>query len=146
MPHRPLVNLIHWQIALVSEKKLQRTLQFAALGFDVSFQEIFSTLCAGAVLALINHDIRLNPAKLFDHICTNGIQRLYLPYVALQAVAEAAICIDEEEFEKPKCVLEDIITAGEQRPAVQHKANTTDRKSTRLNSSHTVISYAVFFL
>lgn len=32
----------------------KRVLQFAALGFDVAFQEIFTTLCTGAILFLLN--------------------------------------------------------------------------------------------
>src|SRR6185503_23112 len=41
MPQRALLNLINWQ---VKETRLQdgaRTMQFASLGFDVSFQDMF---------------------------------------------------------------------------------------------------------
>jgi non-ribosomal peptide synthetase component F len=43
MPHRPLVNLLTWQVGRSSLVAEPRTLQFASLSFDVSFQETFST-------------------------------------------------------------------------------------------------------
>ncbi|WP_192874348.1 non-ribosomal peptide synthetase, partial [Pseudomonas syringae] len=112
MPHAPLVNLMHWQIAQAVEDRRpkQRTLQFAALGFDVAFQEIFSTLCAGGELSLIHADTRLNFRRLFEHICEQRIERLYMPCIALQALAEAVV----DEPEQPECLLQDVITAGEQ--------------------------------
>ncbi|RVU51136.1 amino acid adenylation domain-containing protein [Pseudomonas syringae pv. syringae] len=112
MPHAPLVNLMHWQIAQTVEhgRPRQRTLQFAALGFDVAFQEIFSTLCAGGELSLIHGDTRLNFRRLFQHICEQRIERLYMPCIALQALAEAVVA----EPEQTDCLLQDVITAGEQ--------------------------------
>ncbi|MCF8984006.1 syringopeptin non-ribosomal peptide synthetase SypA [Pseudomonas syringae] len=112
MPHAPLVNLMHWQIAQAVEDRRprQRTLQFAALGFDVAFQEIFSTLCAGGELSLIHADTRLNFRRLFEHICEQRIERLYMPCIALQALAEAVV----DEPEQPECLLQEVITAGEQ--------------------------------
>ncbi|MDF2397604.1 amino acid adenylation domain-containing protein, partial [Pseudomonas sp. 3MA1] len=114
MPHGPLVNLMQWQIAqtVADGREAQRTLQFAALGFDVAFQEVFSTLCAGGELSLIHGDVRLNFRQLFRHICEQRIQRLYLPCIALQALAEAVA--DEPELGALACALSDVITAGEQ--------------------------------
>ena len=51
MTHRPLVNLLYWQMR--RSANALRTLQFASLSFDVSFQEIFSTWCAGGTLVLV---------------------------------------------------------------------------------------------
>src|SRR5262249_16302394 len=45
MEHRPLSNLISWQVQNFRAPIEARTLQFAAQSFDVSFQEIFSTCC-----------------------------------------------------------------------------------------------------
>src|ERR1700743_3254739 len=47
MPLRAAMNMLVWQMNESMPAAPQRTLQFAALGFDVSFQEIFSTLGAG---------------------------------------------------------------------------------------------------
>uniref|UniRef100_UPI0006D8AD5A non-ribosomal peptide synthetase n=1 Tax=Pseudomonas mediterranea TaxID=183795 RepID=UPI0006D8AD5A len=114
MPHRALVNLMQWQIAQARQqgRAVARTLQFAALGFDVAFQEIFSTLCAGGELSLIHADIRLNFHRLFEHIRQQRVERLYLPCIALQALAEAVA--GEPEGTPLTCDLKDVITAGEQ--------------------------------
>ncbi|WP_122315227.1 non-ribosomal peptide synthetase, partial [Pseudomonas cichorii] len=114
MPHGPLVNLMHWQLAegIKSGNIAPATVQFAALGFDVAFQEIFSTLCAGAPLSLIHADTRLDLRKLYQHLCDARIERLYLPCIALQALAEALI--DYPVLREQTCVLREVITAGEQ--------------------------------
>jgi non-ribosomal peptide synthetase component F len=44
MAHRSMVNLIQWHRRELPLQRGQRVLQFAALSFDVAFQEIFSTL------------------------------------------------------------------------------------------------------
>ncbi|GFM84914.1 hypothetical protein PSCICO_03130 [Pseudomonas cichorii] len=114
MPHGPLVNLMHWQLAegIKSGNTAPATVQFAALGFDVAFQEIFSTLCAGAPLSLIHADTRLDLRKLYLHLCEARIERLYLPCIALQALAEALI--DDPSLRQQTCSLREIVTAGEQ--------------------------------
>ncbi|NEO42732.1 MAG: hypothetical protein F6K55_00530 [Moorea sp. SIO4A3] len=43
------LNLIAWQLQQTLASNTGRTLQFAPISFDVSFQEIFSTLCAGVL-------------------------------------------------------------------------------------------------
>lgn len=116
MPHGPLVNLLQWQFRQSAFRPAPRTLQFAALGFDVAFQETFSTLCAGGELHLIDHDLRLSAASLFEFIVERRIQRLFLPYFALQILAEGleerlATLADGQRLD---CALTEVITAGEQ--------------------------------
>ncbi|MEI7781478.1 MAG: condensation domain-containing protein, partial [Planctomycetota bacterium] len=41
VPHRVLVNLTQWQVAQQTFRRAATTLQYASLGFDVSFQELF---------------------------------------------------------------------------------------------------------
>src|SRR3712207_8455291 len=72
--------------------------QFAALSFDVSFQEMLATWCSGGTLVLVPEELRRDAPALLDRIGAEGVERLL------------------------------------------------DRKSTRLNSSHANISYAVFCL
>ncbi|WP_397324696.1 amino acid adenylation domain-containing protein [Nostoc sp. 2RC] len=88
MGHGAVMNLIQWQISQAGECQTPRTLQFASLNFDVSFQEIFSTLGGGGSLVLIDENLRTNPAELAKLIEDRQIQRLYLPYVALSSLAE----------------------------------------------------------
>ncbi len=58
MPHRALANLITWQNRRPSGAVGGSTLQFFPLSFDVSFQEIFSTLCGGGTLRLVSESQR----------------------------------------------------------------------------------------
>jgi amino acid adenylation domain-containing protein len=90
MPHRSLANLIAWQNRQPSGAVGGLTLQFAPLSFDVSFQEIFSTLCGGGTLRLLSERQRKDPAALVRLLAAEGVSRAFLPFVALQALAEAA--------------------------------------------------------
>jgi amino acid adenylation domain-containing protein len=109
MGHNALINLIEWQSKASVATIGTNTLQFAPLNFDVSFQEMFATLTTGGTLILIDDDARLDPHLLLDFINDNEINRLFLPFVALQGLAETAV------FSKkyPGC-LREIMTAGEQ--------------------------------
>jgi amino acid adenylation domain-containing protein len=109
MEHRPLCNLISWQIETTLSSKTARTLQFASLGFDVSFQELFSTWCSGGTLVLLPTEVRRDPTALLRFVAINKVERLFLPVVALQQLADAA----EIETVFPE-ELREIITAGEQ--------------------------------
>src|SRR5579871_451416 len=88
MPHRGLSLLIEWQIA--HSPAGLTTLHFTSVGFDVTFQEVFSTLCSGGTLALISDTVRRDPERLLATLEEHAIERLFLPYVALQNLAKAA--------------------------------------------------------
>jgi amino acid adenylation domain-containing protein len=105
-----LAGLMQWHAAHPRLGRAARTLQFAPLGFDVSFQEIVSTLATGGSLVLPDDKQRRDPWALLDLIERAGIQRLFLPYVALQSLAEA---VATDGRSAPACLI-DVITAGEQ--------------------------------
>jgi amino acid adenylation domain-containing protein len=107
MPHRPLVNLIDWQRRTSGLAPGARTLQLASLSFDVSFQEIFSTWCAGGTLVAVPEETRRDVPRLLRLLARERVERLFLPPVALQQLAEG-----EGAAELP--ALREIITAGEQ--------------------------------
>jgi amino acid adenylation domain-containing protein len=109
MEHRPLVNLLCWQLRNSSLSKEARTLQFAPLSFDVSFQEMFSTWCAGGTLLLIPDGLRRDPPGLVHFLTQHAVQRVFLPFVALQQLADAAY---GQDAVLP--ALREVITAGEQ--------------------------------
>ncbi|WP_186014296.1 non-ribosomal peptide synthetase/type I polyketide synthase [Burkholderia gladioli] len=115
MPHAALANLIHWQIRQhpPGGEFAARTLQFAALGFDVAFQEIFGTLCSGGELHLVDRDLRIDFPRLLEHLHAQRIERLYLPYVALHGLASAAAQLGEPAGGEPPA-LREVIVAGEQ--------------------------------
>ena len=115
MPMRAMMNLLTFQKTQSPSGKPQRTLQFAALGFDVSFQEIFSTLCAGGVLVLMDEAKRLNPTEMTRYVIQKRIERLFVPFVGLQMLAEGAGQVGSPFKEKHfDCALQHVIVAGEQ--------------------------------
>lgn len=106
MTHRGLARLIRWQVG--SGRPGLRTLQFTATSFDVTFQEVLSTLATGGCLVVASEAIRRDPSALVETIAEQRIQRLFLPYVALQLLAVTAarrgVVLDS---------LEHVVTAGE---------------------------------
>ncbi len=109
MTHGALSNLIAWQNETLPLRGSARVLQFSALSFDVSFQELFSTWCAGGELISIPEELRRDPDALIQLIDQQQIERVFLPFVALQQLAAAACA-------RPlyPASLRDVITAGEQ--------------------------------
>ena len=118
MSQRSLVNLLWWQLQSTSISIRARTLQFASLSFDVSFQEIFSTWCGGGTLVLVTEEVRRDPESLCSFIAENGVERLFLPFVALQQLAEAA-----GSGQAFPSTLREVITAGEQLQITPHIAS-----------------------
>jgi len=109
MGQTALVNLIDWQIQNSEAAQGTKTLQFAPLSFDVSFQEIFATLSTGGELVLIDDDLRLDPLSLLQFIEAKQINRIFVPFVALQLLAETAVTHGIYPAS-----LQEIMTAGEQ--------------------------------
>ncbi|HEX5890087.1 MAG TPA: amino acid adenylation domain-containing protein, partial [Pyrinomonadaceae bacterium] len=107
MSHRAVCNLVAFQLR--SSSATARTLQFASLNFDVSVQEMFSTWCAGATLVLVDEETRRDAGALLRVVSEQRVERLFLPFVALQHLAEAS---EAEEIVPGD--LREVITAGEQ--------------------------------
>src|SRR6185436_5550797 len=105
MTHRGVYQLLSWQARNLALEAGQRTLQMASLSFDVSFQEIFTTWCSGGTLVLLSEAERRDVPKLLAYIKAAGIERLFLPFVALQQLAELA----DEELK-----VREVIASGEQ--------------------------------
>ncbi len=109
MEHRPLANLLAWQLENSTLKNGAKTLQFAPVSFDVSFQESFSTWCSGGTLVLISDEVRRDAVELLRFLQDKAIERLFLPFVALQMLAEVA-----ESHDSIATSLREVVTAGEQ--------------------------------
>ena len=109
MPHRSVVNLIEWHREVFGDGTGIRVLQFAALSFDVAFQEIFSTLCTGGTLVLLEEHIRRDTRALMDLLRWQRVNRLFVPPLVLQSLAEHSATLGDV----PES-LKDVITAGEQ--------------------------------
>ncbi|MFD8749818.1 amino acid adenylation domain-containing protein [Kitasatospora sp. NPDC059577] len=90
MPHRTLAGLVAWQTGAPGGVAGATTLQFAPVSFDVSFQEIFSTLCSGGTLCLARDAERRDMPALLRLLDRERVEQVFLPPVALQQLAEAA--------------------------------------------------------
>jgi acyl-coenzyme A synthetase/AMP-(fatty) acid ligase/acyl carrier protein len=109
MTRRALSNLISWQLEHAGAFRPARTLQFASLSFDVSFQEIFSTLCSGGTLLLVSDELRRDAFSLLRFMNQQTVERIFVPFVVLQHLATTA----EDGGTRPE-YLSEIISAGEQ--------------------------------
>ncbi|MER5435400.1 amino acid adenylation domain-containing protein [Streptomyces sp. NPDC002588] len=109
MPHRPLASLLDWQFRHSQAGPGWNTLQFAAFSFDVAFQEMFATWGTGGTLVLITDEVRRDPDRLADWLTEQSVHRLFLPFVALQQLAEASV-----HSGRYPAALREVVTAGEQ--------------------------------
>lgn len=109
LAHAGLSNLLHWQQMQNGLRDPARTLQFASLSFDVSFQELFSTWAQGGTLVMISEELRKDLAALAVFVSERSIERLYMPFAALQPLADAFA-----ERSDLQLKIKDIISAGEQ--------------------------------
>ena len=108
MPHGALMNLVQWQQSQSGDNSIQRTLQFAPFWFDVSFQEMFTTWAEGGTLVIADDATRHSPKKQLDLLSKHSIERMFLPPVALEQLAQEAI----RRGVLPGS-LREVITAGE---------------------------------
>lgn len=108
IPHRTLAALVSWQNRAPSAAK-GITLQYAPLSFDVSLQEIFSTLCAGGALRLVPEEIRRDMPALVRLLHRERVERVFVPSIALQQLALAA-----EALGLTPAALRVIVSSGEQ--------------------------------
>lgn len=109
MPHRALANLIEWQLERPYFNKEARVIQYSSISFDVSFQEIATTIASGGTLFLIDDEERRDPRVLLDFINEHEIERLFIPFVALRSLVEVA-----NTQNRLPTTLKEVITAGEQ--------------------------------
>jgi non-ribosomal peptide synthetase component F len=108
LEHRNVRNLLLYQHRY-TPIDFSRVLQFTTISFDVSFQEIFSTLLAGGMLLLADREIIRDFPRLFEVIRRNVLKTLFLPASFLKFVFN----LEEYAAIFPSCV-EHIVTAGEQ--------------------------------
>ncbi|MFI2435946.1 amino acid adenylation domain-containing protein [Streptomyces sp. NPDC018693] len=85
VPHRGPANLVQ---AHLREHPALRTLQWTSPAFDVSVQEIFTTLASGAALVLIDDEVRHDPAAVAQAVRDHGVQRLFMPCTPLKYLIE----------------------------------------------------------
>ncbi|HYH82438.1 MAG TPA: condensation domain-containing protein, partial [Longimicrobium sp.] len=108
MTRGALMALLDWQRRGWPGGESAATLQFASLSFDVSFQEIFSTWEGGGRLVMVDEETRRDPERLLEWVERQGVTRLFLPFVALQNLAEAA-----DALGRVPAGVREVVTAGE---------------------------------
>ncbi|MEU4129896.1 non-ribosomal peptide synthetase [Streptomyces wuyuanensis] len=91
MGERPLLNLTAWQLDALSLDESTRFLQYAPLGFDVSFQEIFPTLAAGGTVVSRGCADRRDFPELVTRVEESHVTHVYLPVAALRPFVQAAV-------------------------------------------------------
>jgi amino acid adenylation domain-containing protein len=107
LPQAALVNVIEWHARTLLGGV--PTLQYAAVGFDVCFYEMFVAWRTGGVIHMIDEATRRDPAALAEYIRIHAIAKVVLPVVVLQQLAVL--------FEDRPAVLRslrEITTTGEQ--------------------------------
>ncbi|WP_344892958.1 amino acid adenylation domain-containing protein [Nonomuraea antimicrobica] len=108
MPGGALVNLLAWQAEQLPGGAGTRTAQSAAIGFDVSAQEILSTLTSGGCLVVAGAELRKDPEAFARWLDEHRAGRLFAPNLVVEAVAEAALAHGWE-----LAALTDVVQAGE---------------------------------
>jgi amino acid adenylation domain-containing protein/thioester reductase-like protein/non-ribosomal peptide synthase protein (TIGR01720 family) len=103
------INLLFFQWDEIGVNFSGRILQFASLGFDVSAQEIFSTLLGQGTLHLTSDEQKHDALRLFKYIQKNLVEIIFIPPAFLKFVfSDTGIA---EKF--PVCI-KHLIAAGEQ--------------------------------
>lgn len=109
LEHKNLVNLFYHQFMKTEINFGKRVLQYASPCFDVSFQEVFSTLLSGGELHIICEEDKLNVEKLFEYIKKNNIEVVFFPTSFIKFILNKK----EYALNMPRNIRH-IITAGEQ--------------------------------
>ncbi|MGH3873021.1 MAG: amino acid adenylation domain-containing protein [Pseudonocardiaceae bacterium] len=91
MPVAGLMNLLRWHHGALGGDPGTRIAQFTALSFDVSAQEILSTLAFGKTLVIPPDEVRRDAQQLVDWLDQYQVQELFAPNLVIEALAEAAI-------------------------------------------------------
>ncbi|MBD0692836.1 hypothetical protein BG452_39625 [Streptomyces sp. CBMA123] len=99
-----LASFLTWNLA---GHPAARTLQYASCGFDVSVQEVLTTLAGGGTLLLIEEETRYDITALAAVVRATRAERLHLPYTPLAALVEAL-------GEEPVPHLRELVQGGEQ--------------------------------
>ncbi|GHH43756.1 non-ribosomal peptide synthetase/type I polyketide synthase [Streptomyces candidus] len=85
VPHRGPVNLVRGHL---DRHPPLRTLQWTSAAFDVSVQEIFTTLGSGAALVLIDDHVRHDPMAVTQTARRHGVERIFMPSTPLRYLIE----------------------------------------------------------
>ncbi|MFC7309264.1 amino acid adenylation domain-containing protein [Streptomyces monticola] len=109
MTEGALLNLTAWQIDALGMGGDTRFVQYAPLGFDVSFQELLPTLAAGGTVISREPADRRDFPALVRRLEESRATHLYLPVAALRTFVQAA-----GDADVPFPALRQVCVSGEQ--------------------------------
>jgi amino acid adenylation domain-containing protein/thioester reductase-like protein/non-ribosomal peptide synthase protein (TIGR01720 family) len=90
MPAGGLVNLLLWHHRTLGGGPGTRIAQFTAISFDVSVQEILSTLAFGKTLVIPRDEVRRSAEQLVGWLDRHQVQELFATNLVVESLAEAA--------------------------------------------------------
>ncbi|MFD3664404.1 amino acid adenylation domain-containing protein [Streptomyces sp. NPDC058659] len=86
--HASLANLMHWHHKTYRTRREDRSTLLASPGFDVSVQDIWFTLTAGATLVVPPAEVRTSPPALAAWLADEQITVTFLPTPLAEAVLD----------------------------------------------------------
>ena len=108
MPVGAFTNMIAWHISTFKRGGEARVAQFAAPGFDVSAEEIFTTLVRGKTLLIAPQELRRNLTDFVSWLQTSQASEIFVTNSTLEIISETA----EQRLIDVPCLL-DVFQAGE---------------------------------
>ncbi len=88
VPHRGPANVIAWQR---DQHPPMRTLHWTSPSFDVSVQELFSTLAAGGALVLLDDEQHKDRDAVAAVIGRHRVERILMPFTPLKYLVEPGL-------------------------------------------------------
>ena len=116
---RTLNVIADWQVRRSGPGSRLRTIQRSALSFDVSLQEIFSTLADGGCLYLLPDEVRHDMSEVARFISANGVERMFITPSGLQAMLTSASATDLTSLREIICAGEPLVISGTMRKALR---------------------------
>ena len=116
---RTLNVIVDWQVRRSGAGSRPRTIQRSALSFDVSLQEIFSTLADGGCLYLLPDEVRHDMSGVARFISAHGVERMFITPSGLQAMLTSASVTELTSLREIICAGEPLVISGTMRRALR---------------------------
>lgn len=129
--HRTLSNLMYYQFRQTPIDFSGHVLQFASIAFDISPQEVFSTLLSGGCLYPMPGDLLGDMPRFFEFLQENQISVVFLPPAFLKFIFS-----DPAYAQLFPGQIRDIIAAGEQLIVIEPFRHYLEKYQVRLHNHY----------
>ena len=109
LEHQAVTNLVRFHNSTFEQYKCKRVTQFTSIGFDVSFQEIMTTLTSGGTLYPITDEVKKDMHLFLAFLAENDIDTTFLPTAYYRILTEVDAYFELHLTAK----LKHVIVAGE---------------------------------